>query len=632
MDLVDEGAIVLTSDFRFLVYNRAAARFFGPAPEPQTLIEWERGCGLYLGGEPSNIPSSIENLPWRRLLAGDSLETALYIIRNPQHPSGLWVTIRGHAETDEQGIITAAFLAIRDSSARRIAEISQVQWERRFKEFMRYLPGVAFMKDADGRYLFFSESSVVTTGVDAEAVIGKTDEDIWPREFTSDWRKNDQEVLNSRKALRVREDFPKGDSVHRWTVYKFPIPDEQGEMTLVGGVGVDDNDRLHLEARLQQAEKMEAIGRLAGGVAHDFNNLLTVISGYGQMLQDALKRDLPAEKMNSYLEELLSAGKRAVDLTDQLLAFSRRKVSRPRRVDLREQVREVERVLSRAVGELIELRVEESPEPCDVMADPMQLTQVILNLVANAREAMPQGGRLTLSTGISRGLENAAPDQKFALLEVADTGSAIGDETLPHIFEPFFAPKSHSKGSGLGLSTVYGIVKQAGGEIMVTSKPEAGTVFRVYFPALEPAPPVIDKPGKQSVPAEAPAGKETILLVEDNTTVRNLVKTMLEAFGYQVIAADSGPRALELFEEHQAEIKLLLTDVIMPQMSGRELATKLGRKAPKLKILYMSGYTADEIALQGVGNGKPNLLAKPFDSRVLAQRVREALDLPAQPN
>ncbi len=629
---MEEAAIVFQNDLTALVYNRAAVEFLGPPPAANGFSQWEQACGFHAENAFGNAleePCAVEDLPWRRILRGEKWQPTAYLLRNRQHPAGIWVLVRAHPQLDERGAV-AAVISIRNTTARRMAELSRAQWQTSFHEFMRYLPGVAFIKGHSGQYLFFSESSLKTTGLQAEDVIGKTDAEIWPTEFTEEWRKNDLEVLAQGKSICFTESLPTEAGVQKWTVYKFPIPNERGERVLVGGIGVDDHEWLQLENRLRQAEKMEAIGRLAGGVAHDFNNLLTVISGYGQMLQEALARDLPKAKMSTYLEELLGAGARAVNLTDQLLAFSRRKVSRRLRLDLREHLKELERMLARVIGEKIDLRVEDSDDACYVQADPAQLTQVILNLAVNAKDSMPQGGVLTMRTGFTSKPPEDLPEPSYVLLEVADTGRGTDKETLAHIFEPFFASKSHGKGTGLGLSTVYGIVKQTGGEIAVTSEPEAGTTFRVYLPAADGAAPA--EKAEAKAPRPASTGEETILLVEDDATVRNLVRTMLESFGYRPLAADSGKRALEIFAQKRGEIDLLLTDVIMPQMSGRELAVALKRAEPNLKVLYMSGYTANEMAVQGLANARPMLLQKPFNAEALARRVREALDMPPQPH
>ncbi len=532
----------------------------------------------------------------------------------------------GPGETEPSIISTSV-----DITAHRRAELARTQAERRFREFMRYLPGVAFIKDAQGRYLFFSESAFEMMGVSAGEIIGRNDDEIWPGTYAEAWRKNDHEVLALGKAARLTEDVPIRDTVHRWTIFKFPIPDEFGQQVLIGGIGVDEHERLELEARLRQVEKMDAIGRLAGGVAHDFNNLLTVISGYGQMLQDAITREQPAEKLRGYLEELLGASERATKLTDQLLSFSRRKQVRLTRLDLRDQVRAIERMIAPVIGEHIDLQVHVSAEPCFIRADSGQIEQMLLNLAVNARDTMPQGGRLGISVGPADEIPKGLPGGDFVRLEIGDSGVTIDETTRSRLFEPFFSAKPKGRGTGLGLSMVYGIVKQFGGEISVRSPQTGGNVFDIFFPICPPDIASGDKSaGGIKSPAQIARGQETILVVEDDETVRNLVKTMLERYGYQPLVADGGKSAIDLFHQNRARIKLLLTDVVMPQMGGKELAVTLKGTDPSLRVLYMSGYTEQEIATHGLRDSKTDLLQKPFNAETLVQRVRSILDAPAR--
>jgi signal transduction histidine kinase/ActR/RegA family two-component response regulator len=494
-----------------------------------------------------------------------------------------------------------------DLSGHRQSEAARVNLETQFHAFMRHFPGVAFIKDRSGKYLYLSES-LKALGEDAVHAVGHTEADAWPQQ-----------------AVRATEELPVGDGVHQWTVYKFPIPDETGEPQWIGGVGVDDTDRLKLESRLQEAERMEAIGRLAGGVAHDFNNLLTVIAGYGQMLNDAMSRRVPHDQLQIYVDELMAATGRATSLTDQLLAFGRRQKVRMQRLNLNEQVKSAASLLSRVIGEHIDMEVDTCAEDCFIRADPGQVGQVIMNLAVNARDAMPGGGRLIIGTGLTEAPPDGMAPGKFVVLRVSDTGIGMDSVTQLRIFEPFFTSKPKGKGTGLGLSTVYGIVKQMGGEIVVASEPGAGSVFEIYFkesPASE-APAAVPNVGA-AVDRKTVHGHETILVVEDDENVRALVKAMLDRFGFKTLTAEGGKDAIRVFQERGAEVQLLLTDVIMPNMSGRELAMRLQRIAPGLKVLYMSGYTADEVSSKGV-SGRLNILRKPFDADTLAQRVRDVL-------
>ena len=512
-----------------------------------------------------------------------------------------------------------------DLSGHRRSEAARADLETQFQAFMKFFPGVAFIKDRAGKYLYLSDS-LKALGMEAVNAVGQTDEQIWPRHLSERFQRQDRDVLESGQSFRVTEDLPLQDGTHQWTVYKFPILDETGAPQWIGGIGVDDTERLKLESRLQEAERMEAVGRLAGGVAHDFNNLLTVIAGYGQMLNDALARRMPHDQLQVYVDELLAATGRATGLTDQLLAFGRRQKVRMRRLNLNDEVKSAASLLSRVIGEHIDMEVNTSVEDCFIRADPGQIGQVIMNLAVNARDAMPGGGHLSIVTMRTEEPPAGVEAGSFVVLRVSDTGVGMDSAMQLRIFEPFFTSKPKGKGTGLGLSTVYGIVKQTGGEIVVESQPGAGSLFQIYFresaasEAGAAAPRITNAPEKKTV-----SGSETILVVEDDENVRILVKAMLERYGFKTLMAEDGKDAVRVFQEQGAEVQLLLTDVIMPNMSGRELATRLLRVAPGLKVLYMSGYTADEVASKGV-SGRLNMLRKPFDADTLAQRVREVLD------
>jgi PAS domain S-box-containing protein len=381
------------------------------------------------------------------------------------------------------------------------------------------------------------------------------------------------------------------------------------------------------EAQLRQAQKMEAVGRLAGGVAHDFNNLLTVIRGYSELL---LGRLAPTDAMRKDMEEIKKAADRASGLTRQLLAFSRRQFIAPKVLDLNALVSNMDGMLRRLIGEdIVELCTELDSSVGAVKADPGQVEQVIMNLVVNARDAMPKGGRLTIQTKnvtIGQGARLDAVGVEpgsYVLLAVRDTGHGMDAETRSHLFEPFFTTKEKGKGTGLGLSTVYGIVKQSGGSISVESAPGRGTTFRIYLPRVEKEVPVAAGGFEAIDPAR---GRETILLVEDEPAVRGLVHETLRLHGYTVLEARHGIEALLTSTKYVGPIHLLLTDVVMPQMSGPEVAEKLLTVRPGIKVLYMSGYPDHPVFDQGGVNRETGFLAKPFSPHVLAQKVREILD------
>jgi PAS domain S-box-containing protein len=379
------------------------------------------------------------------------------------------------------------------------------------------------------------------------------------------------------------------------------------------------------EEQLRQSQKMEAVGQLAGGIAHDFNNLLTAITGYSEL---TLRRLQPEDPLYRNIEEVKKAGERAASLTRQLLAFSRKQVLQPKVLGLNSIISEVEKMLCRLIGEDIDLRTVLEPQLGRIKADPGQIEQVLLNLAVNARDAMPHGGKLTIET------ENVYLDEGYAgqhiavnpghyvMLAVSDNGTGIDERTRARIFEPFFTTKEAGKGTGLGLSTVYGIVKQSGGNIWVYSEVGRGTSFKVYLPRVDEG---AQEYKRSAEPKDALQGTEMILLAEDEDVVRKLTREVLEMCGYKVLEAANGGAALLICERQKEPIHLLITDVIMPEMGGRELSDRLSQLHPEMKVLYMSGYTDNAIVHQGVLNEGANFIQKPFSPDALARKVREVL-------
>ncbi|HWP34099.1 MAG TPA: PAS domain-containing protein, partial [Thermodesulfobacteriota bacterium] len=407
----------------------------------------------------------------------------------------------------------------------------------------------------------------------------------------------------------------------------YVVRDQDGRPLRMIGAMVDITRRVQLEEQLRQSQKMEAIGRLAGGIAHDFNNILTAITGYSELLLGRLEEGDPLRR---HALEIHRAAERAASLTRQLLAFSRRQVLRPTVVDLNAVVSNMDGMLRRLIGEDIELRTLPAADLGWVRADTGQLEQAILNLAVNARDAMPQGGKLTIETANVE-LDEAYAQRhapvvpgRYVLLAVSDTGCGMDPETRARIFEPFFTTKERGKGTGLGLATVYGIVKQSGGYIWVYSEPGHGSTFKIYLPRVEAAPAPLPPP-----PARPPApGRETVLLVEDEDAVRTLARQVLEQHGYRVLEAAGAADALALVEWHRGSIDLLLTDVVMPGMSGRELAERFAAARGAVKVLYMSGYTDSAIVHHGILDPGTAFLQKPFSPAALAGKVRDVLDAP----
>jgi len=379
------------------------------------------------------------------------------------------------------------------------------------------------------------------------------------------------------------------------------------------------------EEQLRMSQKLEAVGQLAGGVAHDFNNLLTVISGYSELVLNRLKEN---DENRAKVKEIKRAAERASTLTRQLLAFSRKQVLQPKLFDLNHLVSDMSKMLRRLIGENIEMTTVIG-EAAPINADPGQIEQVLMNLVVNARDAMPNGGRLTIET-VRVEIDEAYASThlnvqagRYVMLAVTDTGCGIDEETSKHIFEPFFTTKEQGKGTGLGLSTVYGIVKQSGGHIWLYSELDHGTAFKIYLPAATEM---------ETQPAAAPAqvalthGTETILIVEDEPQIRKLAFDCLAYCGYDVLSCSNGLEALQLIEGLNRPVDLVLTDVVMPKLSGRELSERIAAIQPSTKVLFMSGYTNDSVVNHGILDGGTRFIQKPFTLESLARRVREALD------
>ncbi|HVX65409.1 MAG TPA: ATP-binding protein [Bryobacteraceae bacterium] len=471
-------------------------------------------------------------------------------------------------------------------------------------------PLAIYASDLDGRVASWNHA--------AEAVFGWTEQEVLglPVPLSAPA----EEVLTGAGTRCCRKD---GTSVEL-SVWRAPLRDATGAVTGSITLAADVTYRKSLERQLQQSQRMEAVGRLAGGVAHDFNNLLTVITGYAYMLVEDLAGD-PACRANA--EEILRAVDRASALTKQLLAFGRRQVAQPKVIDVNDLVLNIDKMLRRLIGENIELLTALSPDAGKIHADPAQIEQVLMNLVVNSRDAMPEGGRITVETANAtfdgqqdRNLLPAPPGQ-YVVLSVLDSGHGMDEETRAHIFEPFFTTKEQGKGTGLGLAQVYGIVKQSGGEIEVVSTPGQGTCIRLFLPRAFGA---VAAAGREGPEAEASHGTETVLVVEDQDEVRRLVSEVLEQRGYTVLSAPEPEDAIEICNAYTGPIELLLTDVVMPQMGGRELAEKATWIRPAMKVLFMSGYTEEAVA----ETGEPDFafLRKPFTPSVLAHKIREVLE------
>ncbi len=410
-----------------------------------------------------------------------------------------------------------------------------------------------------------------------------------------------------------------------------PVRDSDGEITHYISLQRDVTREVQLEEQYRQSQKMEVLGQLTAGIAHDFNNVLTAINGYAELIQTQLDSDHPVHEMAS---KLLRAGRRGADLVRQLLVFSRKQVNQPQVLNLNAIISELETMLQRTIGERIQLNTNLSRDLWPIKADPAQIEQVILNLVVNARDAMPYGGRLSIETAnvvldehyVSTHFEAHPGDH--VVLSIGDTGVGMTPEVKAHLFEPFFTTKGPGKGTGLGLATVYGIVKQHSGSIWVYSEPGVGSTFKIYLPRFQEAGQSV---AYGEVTESVRGGRETILLVEDDASVRDLTGLILRRHGYTVLSACNGGEALHLVKEYTGEVDLLLTDVVLPDINVTTLVKQLKRFHPRLKALYMSGYSYDVIEPHVPVFDRSMFLQKPFSSTILARRVRNILDAPNAP-
>jgi signal transduction histidine kinase len=389
-----------------------------------------------------------------------------------------------------------------------------------------------------------------------------------------------------------------------------------------------ESEKAKLQYQLVQAQKMESVGRLAGGVAHDFNNMLGAILGYSEL---ALKKIDPADPVHDYLDQIYKAAERSADLTRQLLAFARKQAITPKIIDLNETITGMLRMLQRLIGENIQLIVIPGKTPIKVNIDPSQVDQLLANLCVNARDAISNNGKITIETGLFKAdtdfcqtHSDAVINSEYAILSISDNGCGMDQETISHLFEPFFTTKELGRGTGLGLATIYGIMKQNEGFIEVISAPDSGTTFRLFLPHCANA---VEKADEDNCGLPVEKGDETILLVEDEPFVLQMTSTMLKHLGYQVVSATSPRQALELVKSSCPQISLLITDIVMPEMNGKELAEMIQQLCPGLMALYISGYTADIIAQHGIIEEGTHFLQKPFSLKTLAKKVREVLNI-----
>lgn len=477
--------------------------------------------------------------------------------------------------------------------------------------------------DKDLNVVWGNNAAAESVGLNPEELIGKHCYELWHQRDEPCEACPVIEAIDTGEFQRAEMTTPDG---RKWLVRGTPVKDEDGEVVGVVESTLNITETKRLEERLIQSQKMETVGRLAGGVAHDFNNLLTAIIGYSNFIKDEL---LPLDPKREDIKQILNAAERAVMLTDRLLAFSRRKPIKPKVINLNNLIIEIDKMLRRVITEDIELITISGDKLGSVRADPGSIEQVIVNLVVNARDAMLKGGKITIKTDNFKMDENFTQEHigsregEYVRISIRDTGVGMPKEIITHAFEPFFTTKREGEGTGLGLSTVYGIVKQHDGYISLDSLPGKGTIADVYLPRVyEEAEKISMKEKDESLPE----GNETILFVEDEGLVRSFGIRVLKRLGYNIISASDGEEALNFAIEHDGNIDLLLTDLVMPNIDGKELAKRLKEERPDIKVLYVSGYSSEITMQHGILSDETNFLQKPFTIENLAQKVREVLD------
>ena len=495
------------------------------------------------------------------------------------------------------------------------------------RTFIDTVPDVVYTKDPDGRFVMVNPATAQMFGfTNYEEMQGKTVFDVYPPDVAERLRAEDVTVMAGRTTTNreVKRLDPGGRD--RWYLaLKAPLVDSTGAVTGLLGISRDITERKELEQQLRQAQKMEAVGQLAGGIAHDFNNLLTIIFGYSDVLRAESEA---SETLRDSVDAISEAAGRAAALTRQLLAFSRKAILQPQVIDVNAAISDTARMLGRLIGETIAVQLKLDPSIDTARVDPGQFDQVLMNLAVNARDAMPDGGTLTISTATVH-LSDARAEALETVpgphvqISVSDTGVGMTEAVVARIFEPFYTTKGLGTGTGLGLAMVFGIVRQSGGGIYVDSAPNEGSTFHIVLPVVA---------DKQAVATPAPAsrgvrGSETILLVEDDAGVRELAEANLRGFGYDVLTAVDGRHALAVLKSHGATIDMLVTDIVMPNMSGPELAAAVQSSHPGIRALFMSGYTDDAVVRQGLLNAEVAILQKPYTPLGLAQKVRQILDI-----
>ncbi len=620
-------------------------------------IYWKDRHSVYLGcnaqgakvaglADPAEIVGKTDyDLPWKKEEADFFRECdarvmctgkpELHIIEPQLQANGkeAWLDTTKVPLRDSNGQVNGILVAFEDITERRVQEEQALRQAGLIRSLLDSIPDIIFFKDSEGVYLGCNQEFARHVGRSPDDIVGKTDYDLYSKAEADVFRRHDREMLKQNSPRHNEEwiSYPDGRRVLLDTL-KTPYRDAHQNLIGILGISRDitarrqaDEEQARLQTQLQQAQKMESIGALAGGVAHDFNNMLGVIMGHAEL---GLMETDPRQPIYRRLDQILNVSRRSGDLVQQLLAFARKQVIAPRVLNLNCAVEEMLNMLRRLIGEHIHLIWRPDPLLWRVKLDPSQISQILVNLCVNARNAIVDTGNITIETrtmvldeAYCTRIAECTPGE-YVLLSFSDTGCGIPAESLPQIFDPFFTTREMGQGTGLGLATVYGIVRQNQGHITVYSEPGLGTGFTIYLPrSMEVS--SDEKTVADSIPL--PGGHETVLLVEDEPDLLEMGVMMLEKLGYQVISAATPHDALQLASAHNNRIDLLITDVIMPKMNGRELSSRLTAQFPHLRCLFMSGYTADIIAQRGVLDEGVQFIQKPFSLRQLAGKVREAV-------